>query len=239
MVVTDEIRGSSIQRASADEIAEVAVRDGMRRLREDGLEKVRQGRTSIAEVARVVGTGSPASESGPRGAQARRLAHRYRGHHGLRLRRPPDGRRLAQRVRPAPRRRARRRASASAAAWSPRGLSRLTPTDTREIVYSILTNDQRQRLETDWQLDFAYAIPGHARFRVNAYFQRGALGAAFRLIPAARSSRSTSSGCRTAVHEFTHKPRGFVLVTGPTGSGKSTSLAAMIDAINRRARSTS
>src|SRR5882757_8642280 len=60
----------------------------------------------------------------------------------------------------------------------------LDSTDTREVVYSILSNDQRQRLETDWQLDFAYAIPGHARFRVNAYFQRSAIGAAFRLIPA-------------------------------------------------------
>src|SRR5436190_16397566 len=59
----------------------------------------------------------------------------------------------------------------------------LTPTDTRELIYSILTNDQRQRLETNWQLDFAYQIPGRARFRVNAYFQRAALGAAFRLIP--------------------------------------------------------
>ncbi len=60
---------------------------------------------------------------------------------------------------------------------------KLSSADTREIVYSILTGDQRQRLETDWQLDFAYSIPGHARFRVNAYFQRGAIGAAFRLIP--------------------------------------------------------
>ena len=57
------------------------------------------------------------------------------------------------------------------------------PADTREIIYGILTNDQRQRLETDWQIDFAYAIPGKARFRVNAYFQRSSLGAAFRLIP--------------------------------------------------------
>src|ERR671927_338639 len=63
------------------------------------------------------------------------------------------------------------------------GYPRLTPMDTREIVYSILTNDQRQKLETDWQLDFAYSIPGVARFRVNAYFQRAAIGAAFRLIP--------------------------------------------------------
>jgi twitching motility protein PilT len=108
---------------------------------------------------------------------------------------------------------------------------KLSPTDTREIVYSILSGDQRQRLETDWQLDFAYSIPGHARFRVNAYYQRGAIGAAFRLIPFNLTSID-DLGLPSAVHEFTRKPRGFVLVTGPTGSGKSTSLAAMIDAIN-------
>src|SRR4051794_31326327 len=60
------------------------------------------------------------------------------------------------------------------------GMPRLTPTDTREIVYAILNNSQRQRLETEWQLDFAYSIPGVGRFRVNTYFQRGTLGAAFR-----------------------------------------------------------
>jgi twitching motility protein PilT len=108
---------------------------------------------------------------------------------------------------------------------------KLSPTDTREIVYSILSGDQRQRLETDWQLDFAYSIPGHARFRVNAYYQRGAIGAAFRLIPFSLTSID-DLGLPSAVHEFTRKPRGFVLVTGPTGSGKSTSLAAMIDSIN-------
>jgi twitching motility protein PilT len=108
----------------------------------------------------------------------------------------------------------------------------LGPTDTREIIYSILTNDQRQRLETDWQIDFAYAIPNVARFRVNAYFQRGAIGAAFRLIPAEIKSIE-ELGLPTVCHELAHKPRGFVLVTGPTGSGKSTSLAAIIDEINR------
>jgi twitching motility protein PilT len=107
----------------------------------------------------------------------------------------------------------------------------LSETETREIVYSILTGDQRQRLETNWQLDFAYAIPGQARFRVNAYYQRGAVGAAFRLIPFDLTSID-ALGLPKAVHEFTRKPRGFVLVTGPTGSGKSTSLAAMIDQIN-------
>jgi twitching motility protein PilT len=109
---------------------------------------------------------------------------------------------------------------------------KLSPSDTREIVYSILTGDQRQRLETNWQLDFAYSIPGHARFRVNAYYQRGAIGAAFRLIPFGLTSID-ELGLPATVHEFTRKPRGFVLVTGPTGSGKSTTLAAMIDEINQ------
>ncbi len=107
----------------------------------------------------------------------------------------------------------------------------LTPEDTREIVYSILSSGQRQRLETDWQLDFAYSIPGRARFRVNAYFQRAAISAAFRLIPEAITPIDTL-GLPPVVHEFTRRPRGLVLVTGPTGSGKSTSLAAMVDEIN-------
>jgi twitching motility protein PilT len=107
----------------------------------------------------------------------------------------------------------------------------LSSTETREIVYSILSGDQRQRLETNWQLDFAYSIPGQARFRVNAYYQRGAIGAAFRLIPFDLTSID-ALGLPPAVHDFIRKPRGFVLVTGPTGSGKSTSLAAMIDEIN-------
>jgi twitching motility protein PilT len=108
----------------------------------------------------------------------------------------------------------------------------LTTEQTRETVYSILTNDQRQRLETDWQIDFAYSIPGRARFRVNAYYQRAAIGAAFRLIP---SSIKTVDelGLPPIMHELARKPRGFVLVTGPTGSGKSTSLAAVIDEINQ------
>jgi twitching motility protein PilT len=111
--------------------------------------------------------------------------------------------------------------------------NKLTTTDTREIIYSILSNDQRQRLETDWQIDFAYSIPGVARFRVNAYFQRSAVGAAFRLIPHDLKSID-QLGLPPVAHEFVHKPRGFVLVTGPTGSGKSTSLASIIDEINQR-----
>src|SRR6202034_267540 len=84
---------------------------------------------------------------------------------------------------------------------------------------------------TDWQIDFAYSIPGHARFRVNAYFQRGAIGAAFRLFPCELTTID-QLGLPAITHDLTRKPRGFVLVTGPTGSGKSTSLAAMLDEIN-------
>ncbi len=107
----------------------------------------------------------------------------------------------------------------------------MTTEMTREIVYSILNNDQRQRLETDWQIDFAYAIPNRARFRVNAYYQRAAIGAAFRLIPFSIKTVD-ELGLPSVMHELAKKPRGFVLVTGPTGSGKSTSLAAVVDEIN-------
>jgi twitching motility protein PilT len=111
------------------------------------------------------------------------------------------------------------------------GMPKLTPTDTREIVYTILNSSQRQRLETDWQIDFAYSIPGHARFRVNAYFQRGTIGAAFRLIPA-ETVPIQKLGLPPVIREFASKPRGIVLVTGPTGSGKSTTLASLINEIN-------
>ena len=108
----------------------------------------------------------------------------------------------------------------------------LTPQQTREIIYSILTNDQRKRLENDWQIDFAYSIPGQGRFRVNAYFQRASLGAAFRLIPNEMPALD-DLGLPPTLREFIKKPRGFVLVTGPTGSAKSTTLAAMLDVINK------
>jgi twitching motility protein PilT len=108
----------------------------------------------------------------------------------------------------------------------------LTPQVTRETVYSILNDDQRKRFENHLQLDFAYAIPNVARFRVNCFFQRGAISAAFRHIPQEIKSLP-ELGLPAVLEDFTRKPRGFVLVTGPTGSGKTTSLAAMLDAINR------
>ena len=110
-------------------------------------------------------------------------------------------------------------------------MPKLTPTDTREIIYAILNSSQRQRLETDWQIDFAYSVPGHGRFRVNAYFQRGTLAAAFRLIPS-ETVPLEKLGMPPVIRTFAKKPRGLVLVTGPTGSGKSTTLASIINEIN-------
>jgi twitching motility protein PilT len=102
---------------------------------------------------------------------------------------------------------------------------------TREVVYSILNDDQRKRFENNQQLDFAYAIPNVARFRVNTFFQRGAISAAFRRVPHQIPDLG-SLRVPEVLRDFTRRPRGFVLVTGPTGSGKSTTLAAMVDVIN-------
>jgi twitching motility protein PilT len=107
----------------------------------------------------------------------------------------------------------------------------LTPQDTREIVYSLMNDAQRKKFENNLQLDFAYAIPKVGRYRVNCFFQRGSISAAFRHIPTEILGLDTL-GLPQVLEEFCRKPRGFVLVTGPTGSGKSTSLASMVDLIN-------
>src|SRR3954465_12215827 len=107
----------------------------------------------------------------------------------------------------------------------------LSPQQTRDTVYGLLNDDQRKRFESRKQLDLAYAVPGVARFRVNCFFQRGAISAAFRRIPH-EIPRLDELGLPRVLEDLTRKPRGLVLVTGPTGSGKSTSLAAMLDVIN-------
>jgi twitching motility protein PilT len=111
----------------------------------------------------------------------------------------------------------------------------LTPPTIQTVLYSILTQRQREKFEEELELDFAYALPGQARFRVNIYRQREALGAAFRLIPY-EIKPLEQLGVPPAVANFAMLPRGFVLVTGPTGSGKSTTLAGIIDLANRQRR---
>src|SRR5438132_3738795 len=112
------------------------------------------------------------------------------------------------------------------------GVESLTAENTQQLLYRVLSSEQQKQLEIKRQLDFAYAVPGVARFRVNVFFQREALGAAFRVIPHDIKSLE-ELGLPASLHAFTEKPRGIVLVTGPTGSGKSTTLAAIIDEINR------
>jgi twitching motility protein PilT len=110
-----------------------------------------------------------------------------------------------------------------------------TPQLIQKTLYAIMSGKQRERFEEELELDFAYALPGKARFRVNVYRQRDALGAAFRLIPY-EIKQLEDLGVPPAVSNFAMLPRGFVLVTGPTGSGKSTTLASVVDLANRNRR---
>ena len=111
----------------------------------------------------------------------------------------------------------------------------MTPQAIQKLLYAVMSQRQRETFERDLELDFAYSIPDRARFRVNVYRQREALGAAFRLIPA-EIKKLSDLGVPDSVADFAMLPRGFVLVTGPTGSGKSTTLAAIIDRANAERR---
>jgi twitching motility protein PilT len=108
----------------------------------------------------------------------------------------------------------------------------LTPSDTKALTYSVLTDSQKKRFEESLELDFSFGIKGLARFRCNMFNQRGAVAAVYRLIP--EKIRSFQElGLPPVLAALSERPRGLVLVTGPTGSGKSTTLAAMIDKINQ------
>ena len=110
-------------------------------------------------------------------------------------------------------------------------LPELQPSETKGLVYSVLTDTQKKRFEETLELDFSFGIRGLARFRCNLFNQRGAVGAVYRLIP--EKIRSFGDlGLPSVLGSLAERPRGLVLVTGPTGSGKSTTLAAMIDKIN-------
>ena len=107
----------------------------------------------------------------------------------------------------------------------------LSPDDVETLLFPMLSNEQRRTLEQNWELDFSYGIEGLSRFRVNFYKDKGNYAAAFRTITSVVPSFD-KLGLPEIVRKTADKPRGLILVTGPTGSGKSTTLAAMIDYIN-------
>ena len=109
---------------------------------------------------------------------------------------------------------------------------KMDPRGIQGMIYAILPQKMRERLEQELELDMSYQLPGKARFRVNVYFQRDSLGAAFRLIPYEIKSLDDLA-LPSVVADLARYPRGFVVVTGPTGSGKSTTLAGMVDIVNK------
>lgn len=117
----------------------------------------------------------------------------------------------------------------------PLKLPALGPVETKQLCYSVLTEEQRRQFETNKELDLSFGVKGLSRYRANLFMQRGAVSAAFRSIPFKILSFD-ELGLPPSVAELSSKPRGLVLVTGPTGSGKSTTLAAIIDKINEETR---
>ena len=117
----------------------------------------------------------------------------------------------------------------------PQDYPELSPTGLQELLYEILTEKQKEDFENNLELDFSYAIEGIARFRGNVVYQRGTIGAVFRAVPFSVPNID-ELGLPPGVKEICQQNRGLVLVTGPTGSGKSTTLAAMINYINRHRR---
>jgi twitching motility protein PilT len=107
----------------------------------------------------------------------------------------------------------------------------LTPSDTKRLAYSVMTDSQKHQFEEKWEIDFSFGIKDLCRFRANVFNQRGSVGAVFRVIPF-EIKGFKALNLPPVVEQLCDKPRGLILVTGPTGSGKSTTLAAMIDKIN-------
>ena len=107
----------------------------------------------------------------------------------------------------------------------------LTPAETKQLVYSVLTDAQKHKFEEENELDFSFGLKGLSRFRANVFMQRGAVACAIRTIPF-KIMTFDELGLPPVVRELVKRPRGLILVTGPTGSGKSTTLATIIDTIN-------
>lgn len=117
----------------------------------------------------------------------------------------------------------------------PLKLPPLGPVETKQLCYSVLTEEQKQHFEKHRELDLSFGVKNLSRFRANVFYQRGAVSGAFRSIPFKILSFE-ELGLPATIAELSMKPRGLILVTGPTGSGKSTTLASIIDKINSETR---
>ncbi len=118
---------------------------------------------------------------------------------------------------------------------TPLKTSALSPTETKQLCYSVLTDAQKHKFEEESELDLSFGVKGLSRFRANIFMQRGAVSGAFRAIPF-RIMTFQELGLPPVVADLARKPRGLILITGPTGSGKSTTLASIIDMINQERR---
>ena len=210
MTMTEGLRELILNKASEAEIADVAHDEGMQTLREDGVHQGPRGPDQLP--------GSPP-------------CHRLIARASAVTARKDDVRTMnsisqqscvrmveARCLRRASERRIPARDPRQGQDHPPRGVRETQRPGDPEVVYGVLNDDQRKRFENNQQLDFAYAIPNVARFRVNCFFQRGSVSAAFRRVPHTFPTLE-SLKVPEILRDFTRKPRGFVLVTGPTGSG--------------------
>ena len=194
MEVTEDLRELILVGASAIELRRKAVEEGMITLRDSGLRKVKDGVTTIEEVVQGDGrsNGDAAGTAADAGAMEGSDLHIYHQHAAAGARARPS----------------------APASTGPE----LTPSETKQLAYSVLTDAQKKRFEETLELDFSFGIKGLARFRCNMFNQRGAVGAVYRLIPREHPQLPGARRCRRCWPRWPSVPRGLVLVTGPTGS---------------------
>ena len=219
MEITDELRELILVGASALELRRKAIEEGMITLRGSGLRKITEGVTTIEEVLARNGEVTTGKAMATLPDLLKQMVEMQGSDLHLSIGSPPQSAR-ARRARKDDR------------------MPNLTPTDTKSLSYAVLTDAQKKRFEETKELDFSFGIRGLARFRCNMFNQKGAVGAVYRQIPE-KIRPFEELGLPQVLAKLAERPRGLVLVTGPTGSGKSTTLAAMIDKINTERTATS
>ena len=186
-----------------------------------------------SELMRAIAMIYGAADGDAAGVRARTSSSATSARRRAAHQRPARPRHPVGRFRPRTSRRARRPSSGCTASCArSTELPIFNGSQIRQMVFSILTQKQREKFENELELDTSYALPGRGRFRVNVFLQRDSVGCVMRAIPY-EIVDFERLGIAPAVQGWAHMPRGLVLVTGPTGSGKSTTLASLIDIVNR------